>query len=56
MGVIRDISILRKLHVVSAERKGKEVILSIKQDFLVIPIIEPLSFKEIESRKQLAVA
>ena len=55
MGVIRDTSILKKSHIVSSEKRGKEVILTIKQDFLIIPILTPLTLKEIESRKQLAV-
>ncbi|MCX6775952.1 MAG: HTH domain-containing protein [Candidatus Micrarchaeota archaeon] len=55
-GVIRDISMLKEFHIVGAERKGKEINLSIKQDFLIIPIVSTFTLKEIEKRKELAVA
>lgn len=54
--VIRDVSLLKHLHIVSAEKKGREVILTIKQDFLVIQIVPNLGLDEIEKRKELAIA
>jgi len=59
-GVIRDVNILKDFHIVQHEKKGKEIMLTMKQDFIVIPTARIMAFKEIKeaaaARKPEAVA
>ena len=47
-GVIRDVGILKDFHIIQHEKKGKEIILTMKQDFIIIPTARIVTFKEIK--------
>lgn len=54
-GVLRDMALLKELHIVQHERIGKEVVLTLKQDFLVIPMVGSMTIKELKQKAKQAV-
>jgi len=51
-GVLRDLALLKRLHIVQHKKEGKNVILTIKQDFLVIPLVSSLTLKELKQKNR----
>jgi len=49
-GVLRDLALLKELHIVQHRKEGKEVVLTMKQDFLVIPLVPSLALKELKQK------
>ena len=53
-GVLRDLALLKGLHIVQHEKKGKEVMLTMKQDFLVIPMVGSMTMVELKQKAKRA--